>query len=165
MARIKQNQGFTLIELMITVVILGIFAAIAVPSFTAFVNNNRLQSASNELASLLLFARSNAVQNNTAHIVCLSAGTWTVKRASLCTSTNDLRSIVSPASINIAASASAMPMTFNPNGTTSNSPRFIACNGTDAASGYLFTVKNTGQVRVWSKGKNEAGATLTSCTP
>jgi len=167
MVRIKQNQGFTLIELMITVVILGIFAAIAVPSFTSFVNSNRLQSVSNELASLLQYARSSAVQNNTAHIVCLSGDTWTVKRASLCSSTNDIRSMTSPSNITITASASLMPIIFNPNGTTATTtnPRLIICNGTDAASGYTLTVKTTGQIRVWNKGKTDLGAALTSCTP
>jgi type IV fimbrial biogenesis protein FimU len=145
MTRPKQSQGFTLIELMITVVILGIFAAIAVPSFTSFINNNKVQSVSNELSSLLQYARSSAAQNNTPHIVCLSSGTWTVKRASLCSSTNDMRSMTSPAN-------------------TTN-PRLIICNGTDATSGYTLTVKNTGQVRVWNKGQTATGTALTSCTP
>jgi type IV fimbrial biogenesis protein FimU len=167
MTRPKQSQGFTLIELMITVVILGIFAAIAVPSFTSFINNNKVQSVSNELSSLLQYARSSAAQNNTPHIVCLSSGTWTVKRASLCSSTNDMRSMTSPANITITASSGLIPIIFNPNGTTATTtnPRLIICNGTDATSGYTLTVKNTGQVRVWNKGQTATGTALTSCTP
>ncbi|MFT5781725.1 MAG: type IV fimbrial biogenesis protein FimU [Pseudomonas sp.] len=165
MSRAKQSQGFTLIELMITVVILGIFAAIAVPSFTSFINNNKLQSVTNELSGLLQYARSTAAQNNSSYSVCLNSGTWTVKKGSDCLSTTDLRSFEAPTSINIAVSSSALPMTFNSNGTTSNTPAIIVCHDTDTANGYKITVKNSGQIRAWNKGNNENGATLSSCTP
>ncbi len=45
MTTIKKHQGFTLIELMITVAILGILAALAYPSYTAQVQKSRRADA------------------------------------------------------------------------------------------------------------------------
>ena len=66
----KQSKGFTLVELIIAVTILGIFSAIAIPNFTSFVSNSRLQTTSNELASLLQYApqHSSAKQRHLHHL-------------------------------------------------------------------------------------------------
>lgn len=164
----KQLQGFTLVELIITVTILGMFSAIAIPGFTIFVNNSRLQTTGNELASLLQYARSTAAQNNATYITCISSNIWTVKKGSACSSTVDLRSYEVPANVSINYTTDMLPMTFYSNGTT-NAPgteaALIICKDSDASSGYKLTVKNSGQIRIWRKGKTETGATLTSCTP
>ncbi|WP_283162774.1 type II secretion system protein [Tannockella kyphosi] len=54
---LKNNKGFTLIELMVVVVILLILAAIAVPSFTGLIDEANETAAIAEARSVLLFAQ------------------------------------------------------------------------------------------------------------
>lgn len=63
-------QGFTLVELLVTIVVAAILLAIATPSFTSIVNSNRLTSASNEMVATLQAARMEAVRLNTTVNVC-----------------------------------------------------------------------------------------------
>ena len=55
-------SGFSLVELMVTLVIMSIFVGMAVPSFASFLQNSRGQAAQLDLLSSLSFARSEAVK-------------------------------------------------------------------------------------------------------
>lgn len=60
------NRGFTLVELMVTVSVLAILMAIAVPSYRGFTAQQRLRAASFDLRTDLVLARSEALKRNAA---------------------------------------------------------------------------------------------------
>ena len=68
-----KSVGFTLIELAVTVAIIGILAVIALPSMHALINNNRLATQANQLIADFQVARSEAVRRNRTIVLCRSA--------------------------------------------------------------------------------------------
>lgn len=64
--------GFTLIELMVTVAVLAIGAAIAYPSFKGVLQSNRVSTATNDLIASLSLARSEAIRGSRDAGVCPS---------------------------------------------------------------------------------------------
>nr|WP_218945501.1 MULTISPECIES: GspH/FimT family pseudopilin [unclassified Acinetobacter] len=58
---VQKNKGFTLIELMVTIAVLGIIATIAAPSFGNMLTQQNLKKSTNELIGVLQQARSKAV--------------------------------------------------------------------------------------------------------
>jgi type IV fimbrial biogenesis protein FimT len=74
-ARMKnRNQnGFTLYELMITVAVLGVVLMVGVPNFSEFTQNSRMTSTANDLHSSFLLARSEAARAKSNITICASA--------------------------------------------------------------------------------------------
>ncbi|WP_165782394.1 GspH/FimT family pseudopilin [Solilutibacter silvestris] len=66
----RRERGFTLIELMVTVAVLAIVAAIAAPSFTQLILRSRLTSTANEVVAALQLARMEAIRRNGSTDVC-----------------------------------------------------------------------------------------------
>lgn len=60
--------GFTLIELIITILVMTILLGIGVPSYIQFKENNTLLGAAQALYSDIQFARSEAIKRNTNNI-------------------------------------------------------------------------------------------------
>lgn len=66
------QSGFSIVELMVTLVVLGLLAALATPSLTSIINNNRLAGLSNELTATLQSARMEATRRGVRVVVCPS---------------------------------------------------------------------------------------------
>lgn len=59
-----------MIELMVTITLLGIMAAIALPNMSSWVNKRRVANRAEQTANLFRFARSEAVRLNLPVVVC-----------------------------------------------------------------------------------------------
>jgi type IV fimbrial biogenesis protein FimT len=68
-----KQTGFTLVELMVTIVLVGILLGIGVPSFRDFIRNSRMTSAANDLLADLNLARSESVKRRVPVTLCKSA--------------------------------------------------------------------------------------------
>jgi type IV fimbrial biogenesis protein FimU len=159
MSRQTDMHGFTLVELMITVSLLAIFAAIAVPSFSQFINNNRTQAANNELLALLQFARSVAVEEQMTLKACQENGAWTVKKKDC--SSEAIRSMGIPNGVAIASDQSEISFRYNG---TATEATLITCHGDDSTNGFTVAVRNAGSVRTYGRGKSGPSNDMDSCT-
>ena len=66
----KLQRAFTLIELLITVTVLGVLTAIALPNLRDFIVSNRLSSQVNGFIGLINYARSEAIVRNQSVLIC-----------------------------------------------------------------------------------------------
>ncbi|MDP1666096.1 MAG: GspH/FimT family pseudopilin [Methylobacter sp.] len=75
----QKNAGFTLLETMIVVAIVGILTAIAAPSYQDMIETNSLKKALESFQSDMQFARTEAIKQSTGIIVSRitgDAGAW-----------------------------------------------------------------------------------------
>jgi len=81
---LKKQSAFSLIELMVALVIVAILAAIAAPSFTTMISNNRMLSQAQDMTGGFKLARSEAIKRGTAVTLCPSSnGTSCIDNSSL----------------------------------------------------------------------------------
>src|SRR5262245_9708139 len=73
--RARGAHGMSIIELMLTIAIVAVLAAIATPSFTTVIQNSRVRSQSSDLMSNLAIARAEAAKRGVRVTLCTST-TW-----------------------------------------------------------------------------------------
>ncbi len=79
------QRGFSLVEIVTVLAVVGVLAAMAMPSFRGLLADARIRSVASELHASLLLARSEAAKTN-ARVLVVAAesgweGGWTVRNA------------------------------------------------------------------------------------
>lgn len=66
----RGSRGFSLIELIVTTLLISIFAMIALPGFAELIKNERLVAQNNDLISDISFARGEAMRMGSRVTIC-----------------------------------------------------------------------------------------------
>jgi prepilin-type N-terminal cleavage/methylation domain-containing protein len=155
-----KRGGFTMIELIVTMSVVAILTAIAIPSFVAISQGERRIAEVNDMVLALNYARSEAVKQNSPTGVSVTAngswaGGWNVCCSSTGTSVNTLPAIDSRSTLtaNLAGTA-PVTVTFDSSGAqvpSSGTLIFTFCDSRGAASATAVEVNPRGHIQSGGK--------------
>ena len=157
----RRQAGFNLLELMITIGILGVITAIAIPSFQSVSINSSLSTETNDLVSSLRHARSEAAKQgqnvtvcsaNGDYTACSGAADWTTGWLIVDTAANVIRvreALETDTATEQAIAGAQGLIVFNRNGFTTNARTIKLCgrqNSAQRARGVIISID--GRVRL-----------------
>lgn len=152
-------QGFTLIELVVTMAVAIILVAIAVPNFRTSVQNNRMAAQINDLTADLSYARSEAIKRRANVSVCVttdgancSIGSWWSGRLVVDSSVIPVvlraRGPLADPADTLTPTPVTSTITFDSRGTAGAVTTFVFCDSRGASQRKVLILNSIGQVTV-----------------
>lgn len=124
----QKSRGFTLPEVLLIVITLGIFAALAAPSFLSWVNSKTVEDVLSQVEGALKEAQAEAIRKSQACELNISTSSITsIPPNCLPTGSRDLTQLSGGSSslgVTFIASNNSK-ITFSPKGTTTSSNIFV----------------------------------------
>ena len=130
----RNDRGFTVIEILVALAVMGILIKISVPAFSSWLPTLKLSSAARQVATDLQLARMKAISQNSSYTVTFNTGNGTYTYGS---ESRDLGQLFPGITI-----SSASNPTFTPRG-TANAVTITLSNG---SAQKLVCVKAMGRV-------------------
>ena len=144
----KQHKGFTLVELMVTIAVLGIIASIATPSISSQLANMRVKSTAATLENALKEAKAESAIRRQDVAVSYNNNNTAEGRISVSSGQNygyDANSTITEA-------ASAASVTFRANKTASTSMTYTICDSNADATPRQVAVNTTAVITTQAGG-------------
>ena len=169
-------RGLTLVELMITLAVIGIAAVITLPQLTQMTQQNRMTEYINVLSRDINYARSEAISRGTRITMRSNNGVdWTQGWQVLDQNNNPLRQygtagggqqmiqsgLAFTETTGTLAGAVGGDIIFKANGGVTNNAEIALCDNTDANTknlGKLLAISSTGRVQIKNKTKEDGTA-------
>ncbi len=104
----RSGRGFTLIEMMMTILILTILIVTAAPSLSSLMRNQRIKTATFDVYASLIYARSEAIKRNANVDIIPAAPPEWASGWNIVTSGTTLRSQAAIGDINISGPAATV---------------------------------------------------------
>ena len=144
-----KEQGFTLIELMITIAVLAIIATMAAPSFGNMMLNQNLNKSTRDLIGTLTDAKTRAVLERRQITVTLKF----IKQNNVLEDTDTIF-YWQPSGKAILKTGSAASIIFRPNGlvNATTDTTFVVCNEASGNKSRTITITKMGTIQMVAEG-------------
>jgi prepilin-type N-terminal cleavage/methylation domain-containing protein len=153
-ADMKKQKGFSLVELLIVIALISIFAMIGVNSWQRYVTNANLRSATRDVASDILLCKEKAVSESKQYQITFNSGanTYTIGQWNSGTSVFDIIQTKTPLTFGpgnsiLDTTFAGNTVTFLPRGTISGGLGSVRLTNTRNSTATV-TINITGKTRV-----------------